>query len=62
MAAGIWLVAAPFVLGFSAATVAARRIPSPWQLRDGAAGSVLALDKEIGKCGISGSRVINHPA
>jgi len=49
MAAGIWLVAAPFVLGFSAATVAAANSIAVGTFVMVLAGSALALDKEIGK-------------
>lgn len=49
MAAGIWLVAAPFVLGFSAATVATANSIAVGSFVMLLASSTLSLDKEIGK-------------
>lgn len=49
MAAGIWLVAAPFVLGFSAATVATANSITVGSVVMVLASSALSLDKEIGK-------------
>lgn len=49
LAAGLWLVAAPFVLGFSAAAVATANSIAVGTLVVALAGSALSLDKEIGK-------------
>jgi hypothetical protein len=49
LATGLWLVAAPFVLGFSAAPVAAANSIAVGAFAAALAGSALSLDKEIGK-------------
>lgn len=49
MAAGIWLVAAPFVLGFSVVPVATANSIAVGTLVMALAASALSLDKEIGK-------------
>jgi hypothetical protein len=49
MAAGLWLLAAPFVLGFSAVAVAAANSIAVGTLVMALAASALSLDKEIGK-------------
>lgn len=46
---GLWLVAAPFVLGFGAAAVATANSIAVGTLVTALAGSALSLDKEIGK-------------
>ncbi len=49
MAAGMWLVAAPFVLGFSAAAVGTANSIAVGSFVMVLASSALSLDKEIGK-------------
>lgn len=49
LAMGLWLVAAPFVLGFGAAAVASANSIAVGTLVTVLAGSALSLDKEIGK-------------
>jgi hypothetical protein len=49
LAGGLWLIAAPFVLGFSAAGVAAANSIAVGTLVVVLAASALSLDKEIGK-------------
>jgi hypothetical protein len=46
---GVWLVAAPFVLGFGAAPVAAANSIAVGTFVTALAGSALSLDREIGK-------------
>lgn len=46
---GLWLVAAPFVLGFASATVATANSIAVGTLVAVLAGSALSLDKEISK-------------
>lgn len=46
---GLWLVAAPFVLGLGAATVASANSIAVGSFVTALAGSALSLDKEIGK-------------
>ena len=49
LAAGLWLVLAPFFLGFSSATLATANSVAVGTLVMVLAGSALSLDKEIGK-------------
>jgi SPW repeat len=49
LAAGLWLVLAPFFLGFSAATLPTANSVAVGTLVMVLAGSALSLDKEIGK-------------
>ena len=49
LAAGLWLVMAPFVLGFSAVSVATANSIAVGGLVAVLAASTLSLDKEIGK-------------
>lgn len=49
LAAGLWLVAAPFALGFAAAGVATANAIAVGAFVAALAGSALSLDKEIGK-------------
>src|SRR2546428_3985093 len=49
VAAGLWLVMAPFVLGFSSATLPTANSVAVGTLVMVLAGSALSLDKEIGK-------------
>jgi hypothetical protein len=49
LAAGLWLVIAPFILGFSPAHVAAASSIAVGSLVALLAASALSLDKEIGK-------------
>ena len=46
---GLWLVMAPFVLGFSSATLPTANSVAVGTLVMVLAGSALSLDKEIGK-------------
>lgn len=46
---GLWLVVAPFVLGFAAATVASANSIAVGTFVTALAGSALSLDKEISK-------------
>ncbi len=46
---GLWLVAAPFVVGFAAASVAAANSIAVGTLAAVLAGSALSLDKEISR-------------
>jgi len=49
LAAGLWLLAAPFVLGFMGPTAAAANCLAVGACVTGLAASALQLDKEIGK-------------
>lgn len=49
LAAGVWLVAAPFVLGFTGATVATATSITVGMFVAVLSGSALSLDKEIAK-------------
>jgi hypothetical protein len=56
IAAGLWLVAAPFILGFSGQTVATANSIATGTLIAVLASSALSLDKEIGKWWQQGAR------
>jgi len=49
LGAGVWLVAAPFALGFASAAVATANAIAVGTFVAALAGSALSLDKEIGK-------------
>lgn len=49
LGAGLWLVAAPFVLGFAPASVATANSIAVGTFVTALSGSALSLDKEIGK-------------
>jgi len=60
LGAGLWLVIAPFVLGFSTVHVAAANSIAVGSLVAVLAGSALSLDKEIGKLWHKPWRVIRR--